>query len=436
MSSTRHLLEIVKGVERHPNLPVSRELTWTIRHPDKEANIPHVKYSPDGKRLFLTGYPSGVTQFWDLENRKEIRRFESAKGLRGSSDYAQLTPDWKTLVISEETRKSTRIEKDGKKDLLLERSGTVQIWDVETGEQKSFLYPESDHGPGSFQLSPDGKKLVLVEMRSLRRSELGKISHAQTSLWDLQTQARYVLGDSFLTPTFSSDSKFGFISVSNLEKKTSMVKKIDLDNGKTLAEIDCSELVQTIRLEGISPDNRWIVAQLGTRIDSPPIILFLDAATLKEKGRLVLEAAAPKISGWHISSFSPDGKFFETADWKGNIHLWSLEERKVIRIIPLENGSWVRQFSPDGRFLAIVGMPKYDASFDDALNPDPLDMPQPRISLIDLKDPAKPPIVLIAPHGYCGSLAFRPDGKQLAFGSSGGVHIFDIEKLVTKKEKP
>jgi hypothetical protein len=36
--------------------------------------------------------------------------------------------------------------------------------------------------------------------------------------------------------------------------------------------------------------------------------------------------------------------------------------------------------------------------------------------------------VLIAPHGYVGGLAFSPDGKKLAFGGAGAVHLFDLTK--------
>jgi hypothetical protein len=36
------------------------------------------------------------------------------------------------------------------------------------------------------------------------------------------------------------------------------------------------------------------------------------------------------------------------------------------------------------------------------------------------------PEILICPYGYCGGLAFSPDGKTLATGGAGGVHLFDV----------
>jgi len=44
-----------------------------------------------------------------------------------------------------------------------------------------------------------------------------------------------------------------------------------------------------------------------------------------------------------------------------------------------------------------------------------------------VKAPA-PPRVLVAAHGYVGALAFSPDGKTLAFGGAGVVHLFDLTK--------
>ena len=36
------------------------------------------------------------------------------------------------------------------------------------------------------------------------------------------------------------------------------------------------------------------------------------------------------------------------------------------------------------------------------------------------------PEVLICPPGYSGEPEFSPDGKLLAVGSAGGVHLFDV----------
>jgi len=60
---------------------------------------------------------------------------------------------------------------------------------------------------------------------------------------------------------------------------------------------------------------------------------------------------------------------------------------------------------------------------DSTDEPDPQDRPQPRISLIDIAGDA-PPRFLVAPHSFAGALAFSRDGRTLAFGGSGAIHLF------------
>jgi len=82
-------------------------------------------------------------------------------------------------------------------------------------------------------------------------------------------------------------------------------------------------------------------------------------------------------------------------------------------------------FSPDGGRLALLGQPKWDrAKFGD--DPDPRDLPQPRVYLFDLTKATAQPENIVCPHGWLGGLAFSPDGKLLAVGSAGATHLFDM----------
>ena len=81
-------------------------------------------------------------------------------------------------------------------------------------------------------------------------------------------------------------------------------------------------------------------------------------------------------------------------------------------------------FSKDGRRLAVLVQDEIRVSPGDKVGP--LDRPQPRVYLFDLTKPKSPPEEIVCPHGNMGRLAFSADGKTLAFGSTGAVHLFDV----------
>src|ERR1700722_1321358 len=105
--------------------PVTNRLFKTLPHPDRKANIGVVRFSPDGTRLMMSGYPSGVVQFWDTTTWKETARLDTPSGLRSSWDYALPTPDWKSVLVYTMSRKVVREETDGKVRQRLQIDGRI-----------------------------------------------------------------------------------------------------------------------------------------------------------------------------------------------------------------------------------------------------------------------------------------------------------------------
>jgi WD40 repeat protein len=128
-----------------------------------------------------------------------------------------------------------------------------------------------------------------------------------------------------------------------------------------------------------------------------------------------------------MPAFSPDSKQLAATDYNGGVRVWDIATGRAI--LEKSFGGELRlsnvAFAPDGRRLAVGGQPKGD---DKDRDPDPEDLPQPRVFLFDLAAPAAEPEVVICPHGYTWGLAISPDGKTLAVGGAGAVHLFNLAK--------
>jgi WD40 repeat protein len=402
--------------------PVARELIATLTHPDRKASVHTLKFSDDGQRLFTAGYPSGIVQVWDWADKKELRRFDTPRGLRSSANYAVLTPDWKTLYVPIENRKVASIEKDGKLIQRLEVSGRVGMWDVSSGEERTPLEIPEDHAPYFATITPDGRHLLTTERVSFTAGEDRLV---ESWVRDLQTGKRWRLHEHAEYPRISPDGKTAAFNVYDPQAQTWTLKAAELATGKELASMP-SPGKDTMLLGGdFSPDGSLVIADLRGPKGSKPAILFLDSGTFAERGRF--EGAPDKDGRGFVSTFfAPGGKSCILLDGAGTAHVWDLSAMKVVRTFEVGAPSWQAAFSPDGKTWAVAWAPR-NPDEKVARTLDWQDRPQPRATLFDLTG-TKPPHTLIAPHGSPGGLAFTPNGKTLAFGTTGGVRIFDLSK--------
>jgi WD40 repeat protein len=424
VGSTTHALTVLPPKPGPKPEPVAPSLIGSLVHPDRKVGIPDLKFSPDGTRLFAAGYPSGVVQIWDVADRREIRRIDTPPGYRGSFHYALLTPDWKTLYVPVERRTSKTIEKGGKSITRFEYSGEVRVWDLTTGKEQDSLRPTDGSAPVHAGLSPDGRHLVCVEAPSYDTDHRLKET---TWAWDLTTGARRKLDEGYTTPTFSPDGKRVAYTTHDWDANTHTLKLVELASGKELARFPGPDKDQFLWNGEFSPDGAVLAAHLNVLKKGPrPEVRLLDGKTLAERGRFVAEPDADGL-GNVSGRFSPDGKVYVISDRAGKAHVWDLAAGKVVRSFEVGSQSWALAFSPDGKTLAVGWAPAGDPDEERVHDPDPRDYPQPRVTLFDLAGSA-PPRVLVAPHGYVGGVAFSPDGKTLAFGSAGAVHLFDLTR--------
>jgi len=129
----------------------------------------------------------------------------------------------------------------------------------------------------------------------------------------------------------------------------------------------------------------------------------------------------------HAGLFSADGKRYLMNDHKNRLHIFDIAAGKVTRIVELPGWGYGQTISPDGKLLISTinssgapeqtGRTKLDVSL----------FPQFRLITLEWQDPQAKPVVLIGPRGSAMSIAVRPDGKQLAVGATGGVHLFDLK---------
>ena len=424
VSSTRHVLTILPVKPRPKVEPVAPNLIASLVHPDRRASVWGLKFSPDGERLFAMGYPSGIVQIWDPASKKEIRRIDTPRGYRSFAYYALLTPDWKTLYVPVQKSTVKPFKQDGKRKSRIEYCGKIRVWDVNSGKEREPLWSYADGAPGYTKLAPDGRHLVCIEHASFDAPENDE--KTVTVVWDLKAKKKWKLCEGDVYPFFSPDGKKAAITTEKFKKST--VVLLDIATGKQLATLDCPEKGRFFSLGSFSSDGKLLAARIGGKKGNPLEVWFLDSTTLKILSKLSGKGA-PDQSWGGSGIFTPDAKRYVAFDKAGDVLLWDFGKHNLVRSLSLgiQSGNQELAISPDGKTFAIGWMPKYDSEGIREPDPDPGDFPQPRVTLVDLAG-NNPPRLLVAPHGFVGDLVFSPDGKTLAFGSSGAVHLFDLTK--------
>ncbi len=419
-----------------PLVPVSPRLKATLIHPHHDGYVHNLQYLPGAKRLLAGDYPGGLVQVWDAATCKQLFVIDCGAGYRGSTGYFAVSPDSKTLYAPREKRKITQVQRDGKRMYHLEYDGDVRAWDLETGALRDTYKHDPPRGVLAMRPSPDGATFVTTEDLP---GEFERRPKAVTSLWDVHKKKARPLPDGLSAyGSFSPDGR-DLVDVAHDEAGyVTAVKRFELSTGTEKWSAPITEIAFA-GANTFSRDGKTLVGYVRAfpkRKDYSTWrerLMFWDAETGKELGSI----PAPGEKVGFGSQFSPDGRTvvcYTYGDKVNNkLYFIDVAERKLVRTLTLTAPSAAGEdmntnalvHSPDGRRLAVVTLAVPDVPNKRELAVE--DLPQPRIHLIDAVS-GKVVETLIAPRGGGSCACFSPDGKTLATGGIGRVHLWDVPK--------
>jgi WD40 repeat protein len=408
--------------------PVSSRLKRSLVHPNRGSVLRGLRYSPDGKRIIAGDYPGGIIQVWDTETGRQLTKIEAGYGLRGSAEYFSLTPDWKTVYVSREKRKSTRIEKNGKRLIRSEFDGDVRAWDLETGELRTKLQHKPPRNIIAMNLSPDGSSFLTTD--ELPGEWEGRAPRS-VSLWNVATGEYEPLGDvQSYGGEFSPDSRtVAVLAFTDDKHYTTAINLFDVATGKEKLSIPVTEKFASAGVSMFAPDGDTLIGHVQAYADGNDFrkwqtyLKFWDTESGQEVASFPAEEENTGFLGLGVS---PDGQLLLAKNWRGTkskLYFFDVPNRKLVKTIVLGEKSFVRPpvFSPDRKWIAVTTQ----VFPTDVRGPAVEDVPQPRILLIDAVA-GEVRETILAPQGFATSACFSPDGKTLATGGYGKVLLWDL----------
>jgi len=417
---------------------VSSRLKAELVHPNKSSWLASISWSPNGRQIVAGDYPNGVIQVWDTETGKQLARIDSGNATRGSADYLQISPDWKTAFVSSTKRKISNLEKDGKQLVRWDYDGEVRSWDLETGDKRDTYKHTPTRYVWNARLSPTGKYLVTADSIG-GEFEVGKRPPSAISIWDVKTKRYHSLPDLASYGLFSPDGSTYAVTLSDDEHYTTAIKLIDVTTGKEKLAIPIESKLTRVDLATYSPDGQTLIACVQSYAtkgnwDKWELSLKIwDANTGREIGTMT---STESQAGFH-PTLSPDGRTLAVTNFKsdeGKLFLFDVDSRKLTGTVLLGAKASVLKpaFSPNGRWIAI---PTRVIPAELERDASPEDAPQPRIHLIETAT-ATVREVIICPPSFLTKVVFSTDGQTLATDGHGNVLLWDLRKTIGTTQSP
>lgn len=320
-------------------------------------------FSPDGETLHTSGH-DGLVIAWDLGGRERLGRHVDRGN--GTAEYAQifaLSPAGDLLAVPrangtialsdtsslEDIRKLEPNEEeavyglafspDGETLASTGGSGSVRLWDLETGSMVEELRPQPEPEGGGWwaSFSPDGTMLaatVSPDPAGLSTSAI---------VWELatgRTLTEISLDGGAAEIDFSPDGRLLSV-VTCCGDAVSEAGVWEVGSWRRVLSPDVGSLVlQT----DFSPDGRTLV--LG---DLDGNITFWDLGSGQQEGPAL--TGLKEIIGIDLS---PDGSMVAAADATGGVAIWSLPSRERIGTLPGIDFPAGVAFTPDNRHLVVT----------------------------------------------------------------------------------
>ena len=321
-----------------------------------------VVFPSDGNALVALPTPENTVELWDAVTQQKFAT------LRGNAN----------LIIS------MRLSPDGKMLATINRDRIIRLWDIGGGELASFTpQPDPNSQPENvwaLAFSPDSKILASATFDNV------------VTLWDISARRELTTLRGHTRPisdvAFSPDGKF-FASGSFDQT----LKFWDTTTWKEVAEINDppvdEDFTTDLSTVAFSPDAKLLATSSGGRT-----VKLRDASTRKE-------LAALKGNTQVVTSlvFSPDSKTLASVSTAETI-LWDTDTRQeLVRLkdATAQAGPMRAVFSPNGKTIAVNG--DRAASIWDISSRHEVTTLERQTDGID-------------------SVAFSPDGKTIASGSS------------------
>jgi RNA polymerase sigma factor (sigma-70 family) len=439
----------------------------------------HLAFTPDGRRLIAGGMVSTMIGVWDANDGRFLREIGPTAGEHLKS--MAVTPDGRRIlsaghrVEAEDPARQQELEQakgamalrlpgDAKPGPPTVNRTEIRLWDIETGERIQDLNRPDEIGFGDVALSPDGRRMAIVNFSGIR------LLDAST----LEPQWTVDLPGWWGRPVaFSSDGRLIALGEQNT------VAIFEVATGRRLHH-DQSTPVGRVGAMGWSPSGDRIVTG-----HTDGFVRVWDAATGKLIWHKLLapivtvagQAASPNSVG-----FSRDGKLLVVAghrdspsdSGKGIVVVYEAATGRVAREIPR---GWLRLTSPslDGRLVvvtndvavvgieAVTGRPRwttrtvekpdtyvepaalqFEASppwFDVALKDgnvvrfNVLTGHEQRRFLADGRPPERRKAAS-PDHPVISAAAFSADGRTMASFSEGSIDLWDVEAGTLRRRIP